>query len=49
MGDLNSLIIEQRAPLESVHVQVESSNANVGEARKELKKVIYYYYYYYNI
>lgn len=41
MGDLNSLIIEQRTPLENVHVQVETSNVNVGEARKELKKVFF--------
>jgi len=39
MGDLNSLIIEQRTPLENAHVQVEQANTNVGEAKKELKKV----------
>ena len=39
MVDLNSLIVEQREPLENVQTMSESSNATTTKGIEELKKV----------
>ncbi len=39
MGDLNSLIVDQRDPLEQVQSNVETGAINVGSGTQELKKV----------
>eukprot|EP01111_Echinosteliopsis_oligospora_P014290 TRINITY_DN5354_c0_g1_i1.p1 TRINITY_DN5354_c0_g1~~TRINITY_DN5354_c0_g1_i1.p1 ORF type:complete len:132 (-),score=29.69 TRINITY_DN5354_c0_g1_i1:79-474(-) len=42
MGDLNKLVGEQRDPLESIQVNVESSNVSVQSGNDQLKKAKQY-------